>query len=80
MRGYLISIAYCLFSFSIKTVTVVFNEQHKDGKLTEQIVINLSIKLFACWVIFHTANFSKLTFSKNSFRNTIQVSNGLDTD
>ena len=42
-----------------------------------------SINLFACWVIFHRfvvvyRLFSKLSFSKNSFRNTIRVSNGLD--
>ena len=36
-----------------------------------------TLKLFACWVIFHAFFlsladfFSKLTFSKNSFRNTI---------
>ena len=27
-----------------------------------------------------SADFSKLAFSKNSFRNTIRVSNGLDPD
>ena len=40
---------------------------------------------FASWVIFHaflsSADFfSKSTFSKNSFRNTIRVSNSLDQD
>ena len=39
----------------------------------------------ACWVIFHAfvvlcCLFSKLTFSINSFRNTIRVSNSLDPD
>ena len=39
----------------------------------------------ACWAIFHAFIvvcwlFSKLTFSKNSFRNTIIVSHGLDPD
>ena len=38
----------------------------------------------AYWVIFHALSssvfFSKLTFSKNSFRNTIRVSNSLDPD
>ena len=28
----------------------------------------------------HSADFSKLTFSKNSYRNTIRVSNGLGPD
>ena len=37
---------------------------------------------YACWVIFHDFRcfFSKLTFSKNSFRNSISVSNNLDPD
>ena len=39
----------------------------------------------ACWVIVHASVvvwwlFSKWTFSKNSFRNTIRVSNSLDLD
>ena len=39
----------------------------------------------ACWDFFHNFChlpffFSKLTISKNSFRNTIRVSNGLDPD
>ena len=40
----------------------------------------------ACWVIFHafvvsaSFFFSKLTFSRKSFRITIRVSNGLDPD
>ena len=43
------------------------------------------LKLFAYWVIFHafllsTVFFSKSTFSKNSFRNTIRESNSLDPD
>ena len=43
------------------------------------------VEHFACWVIFHafvdvSGFFSKLTLSKNSFRNTIRVSNGLDPD
>ena len=39
---------------------------------------------FACWVIFHAfcrlLVFSKSIFSKNSFRNTIRVSNSVDPD
>ena len=40
---------------------------------------------FACWVIFQAfccrlLLFSKLTFLKNSFRNTIRVPNSLDPD
>ena len=42
------------------------------------------MSVFACWVIFHaflsSADFSKITFSINSFGNTIRVSNGLDSD
>ena len=43
------------------------------------------VYLFACWVIFHAfvvvcLLFSKLTFSKNSFRNTFRVSNSLNQD
>ena len=34
------------------------------------------VLLFACWVIF----LSSADFSKNSFGNTIRVSNGLDPD
>ena len=42
-------------------------------------------QLFACWVIFmllllSADFFSKLTFSKNSFRNIICVSKGLNPD
>ena len=50
------------------------------------IVEKMKITTFACWVIFHAfvnvvcRLFSKLTFSKNAFRNTIRVSNGLDPD
>ena len=45
----------------------------------------IHIYAFACWVSFHALVvvcrlFSKLTFSKNSFGNTIKVSNGLDPD
>ena len=35
---------------------------------------------FACFFLSSAAFFSKLTFSQNSFRNTIRVSNGLDPD
>ena len=39
--------------------------------------------MFACWVMFHTSVvlgwlFSKLTFSENSFRNTIKVLSSSD--
>ena len=34
--------------------------------------------IFSCFLL--SADFLKLTFSKNSFRNTIRVSNGLDPD
>ena len=38
----------------------------------------------ACWVIFHaflsSADFFKINFSENSFRNTTRVSNSLDPD
>ena len=40
----------------------------------QRLLIPGYVKLFACWF------FEKLTFSKNSFRNTISVSNMLDTD
>ena len=50
-----------------------------DGYIKYFIILTL-----ACWVIFHAScrllKFSKLTFSKNSFRNTIRVSNGLESD
>ena len=42
--------------------------------------ISSSHKLFSCWVTCRLPTFSKLTFSKNSFRNTIRVANGLDPD
>ena len=34
----------------------------------------------SCFCCQRSADFSKLTFSKNSFRNTIRVLNGLDQD
>ena len=43
-----------------------------------------TVQLFACWVIFHailsSAEYFQSTFSKNSFRNNIRVSNSLDPD
>ena len=43
-----------------------------------------SSKLFACWVIVHaflsSVDFFQFFFSKESFRNTIRVSNRLDPD
>ena len=50
------------------------------------VFMNRSCSFFAYWVIFHaflsSADFffSKSTFSKNSSRNTIRVSNSLDPD
>ena len=45
----------------------------------------VTLQLFACWVIFnyfvvYCLLFPKLTFSKNSFKNNIRVSNNLDPD
>ena len=53
--------------------------------LVEHLKMTFPSLLIAGWVIFHAFVvicwlFSKLTFSKNSFRNTIRVSNGLDPD
>ena len=47
-------------------------------------MLNVILKLFACWVNFYAllssaGFFSKSAFSKNSFR-TLSVSNGLDPD
>ena len=43
------------------------------------------VYIYACWVVFHVfvdvcRLFSKLILLKNSFRNTISVSNSLDPD
>ena len=57
--------------------------QPKLSNLQRVITRVSSIKLFACWVIVHAfvdLTFSKLTFSKSSFRNTMRVSNGLNSD
>ena len=45
----------------------------------------IHVKFFAWWVYFHVLLssdffFSKSSFSKNSFQNTIRVSNSLDAD
>ena len=50
-----------------------------DGILICDIVYTRDI---ACWVIFHNfvAVFSRLSFLKNSFTNSIRVSNCLDPD
>ena len=61
----------------------------KRSQISEDKAIDLQLYILdcfvACWVICHTFTvgcgfFSKFTFSKNSFRNTIIVSNNLDPD
>ena len=47
--------------------------------------LNQYLRLFACWAFFHAlvvvcSLFSKLTFSRNSFRNAIRVSNSLNPE
>ena len=48
-------------------------------KLLLVLLNNASFQLFAYWVIFHAFVVVKITL-KNSFSNTIRVSNGLDPD
>ena len=53
-------------------------------KIGDILRLQFNHYLFACWVIFLAfvvcLLFSKLSFSKNSFSNTIRVSNGSDPD
>ena len=51
-----------------------------------QVLLEMLYYFFACWEILHAflfcrlLIFSKLMFSKNSFRNIIRVSNSLDSN
>ena len=75
-------------SFCITVTKAVHTEFHYYTTIyhtCENLIQKLVSFNFACWVNFHPFDvicrfLKKITFSKNSFKNTIRVSNGLDPD
>ena len=61
------------------------SSKYKLGQIKESLVLTFLKKIFRYWVIVCVfvvtcSLFSTLTLSKNSFRNSIEMSNNLDPD
>ena len=63
--------------------SLISPKSRKDKKIVILVAAMIEVYLLACWVIFHvllSADFFKINFFKNSFRNTFRMSNSLDPD
>ena len=71
-----------VFTDSEEDIKVLYTQIIKDIPSVNDRILGKSFS--ACWVIFHaslpSADFFKINFSKNAFRNTIRVSNSWDPD
>ena len=84
-KFYLLYCGVIYFYLEVEKISTVSSAMVIWLVCTFWLTWNVNHSHFACWVIFYTFAvvcwlFSKLTFSKNSFRNTISVSNSLDPD